>query len=228
MNRESDAAYEVENPDTCLRSYQWQAVPKIVSYLSKGLSKKTWLDFGAGNGGLLTHLGKSHLELKLLAYEASASAAASQELVYTILGREELAQYYGRVGIISSLGYLQQLQEPEKAFAEIGRLLYPGGIFFYQVANSAKVSWESLREGSASLFTPQTMQEYLQAAGMQQQQFPLYAKYLFTGIVKHKILQGLGYKDRKIWHNFIPWSVIAHFANLKYGITELGYGIKQG
>ena len=58
-----DYQFELEEPDATIRVYEWRGIVRLVETLLGGLDGIRWLDFGAGNGGLVAVRITSHHSL---------------------------------------------------------------------------------------------------------------------------------------------------------------------
>lgn len=111
--------------------------------ISKGNESKLLIDFGCGDGWFLE--GNRGKGLNLAGYELDQGLAGhlSNELKIPIYWDKEelLRDCEGRADAVTMHFVLEHLTDINKAFEVVGRLLKPGGTFYFTVPNIS--SWEA-------------------------------------------------------------------------------------
>jgi SAM-dependent methyltransferase len=228
-----DYIYEIENPKKTIRKYEFSAIVDLVSYLKPYNENSIWLDFGCGVGGLPKYV-RENTKVKCYGFEeGDFSVSMSVKNQVEVLSHKDLPDFYGKVDIITSIEVLEHVAKPLDYVNTVSKLLKPGGLFFYTTGNAEKFKHKLLEWGyfipeiHIVLHTPKSLQKILSACEIEWKEFDLKARYLFKDIIKYKVLKTLGLKKRSFVFDLLPWSILSHIINQKYGVTGLGYGIKK-
>ena len=74
-----DYQFELAAPTGTVRGYEWRGITRIVDDLLGGLDGVRWLDFGAGNGGLVRYV-RDHTPADAIGFEEGSIAARARDL----------------------------------------------------------------------------------------------------------------------------------------------------
>lgn len=155
--------YELENPDTSIRIYEWKGILDVVKSLySKPLSTKVnWLDYGCGNGGLVRYVRKK-TNCKIIGYDKGWIVDKAIQLRIPITRSKKQLKSI-KYNIITAIEVLEHVDNPLDILREIKSMLVSGGLFFYTTDNAQThrtnlLNWNYFSpEIHISLYEPYTM-----------------------------------------------------------------------
>lgn len=221
-----DYAFEYERPDATVRRAEWAGITADVLALDPGVRR--WLDVGCGNGGLVRHIRSSHPSIEATGWDTGAWARRARGDGLPILDEAELDAAVGTYDVVTAIEVIEHVVDPVPFLQSIRRMLRPGGLFFYTTGNAARAPSELPRwsyvapEIHVSYFTPEAMRLALTAAGFE----PVSRGKLpgDRGILRYKILKGLGQKRTRPWHAFVPWPLLAAWFHRRQGLGDMPLG----
>ena len=163
-----------------------------------------WLDYGCGAGGLLKFLRDRRVlngrSLELTGHDVGSYADLLRDVDgFRMLGMDEVATEPGeRYDVITSIEVVEHLPEPEPVFANMARLLKPGGLLILTTGNmhgrAARAKGIHYRyclpEVHVSLFSPPTLRFLYDRHGLH----PRAVRY--DGVVRFKALKTLKHLRR--------------------------------
>jgi SAM-dependent methyltransferase len=216
-----DYISEWNHPSTAVRQYEWRGVLTLVESLHPLSRETTWLDFGAGLGGLVRYV-RERRDVRMFGYEPGSRVRPSSEAV-PYLATSELDSGAYSFDIVTAVEVLEHTAEPLKELSRIRALLKPGGLFFYTTGNAAAhrdalLSWPYfVPEIHISLYEPRALALALQRTGFR----PEFRGFLpgFTDIIRFKVLKSLRIRHVAWWEKAIPWSVVARLTDKRLRIT---------
>jgi len=216
-----DYISESKYPLLAVRQYEWRGVLTLVESLHPSSRETTWLDFGAGLGGLVRYV-RERRDIRIFGYEPGAAAhSCSGEVPY--LSSSELDNGQHSFDIVTAIEVLEHTVEPLTELRRIRSLLKPGGLFFYTTGNAAVhrddlLSWSYfVPEIHVSLYEPHTLALALESVGFR----PEFRGFLpgFTDIIRFKVLKNLRTHQISWWEKSLPWSVLARVVDRRLGVT---------
>ena len=104
------------------------------------------LDVGCGAGFLANALAAQDMKVTGLDASASSLAIAAQHDVtrsvrYEVGDAYQLPYADASYDVVSAMDFLEHVSSPAQVIAEAGRVLAPGGLFFFHTFNRTFVSW---------------------------------------------------------------------------------------
>jgi SAM-dependent methyltransferase len=218
-----DYIYELNNPESSIRAYEWGGVLASVQSLV-GIEPHTrWLDFGCGNAGLLRYC-KKHVEAQLFGFEEGWIASAVSQLGIPLLSQADLSSNAASFDIITAIEVFEHICDPVETVATLRKLLKPGGLLFFTTGNPQPyrddfLKWEYVYpEIHVSFFEPATMNRLLTDAGFQTE----FRGYLagHSNIIRYKVLKRLGLKRQAFWEQVLPWPIISRAIDRRLKISS--------
>ncbi len=212
---------EWERPSTAVRQYEWRGVLTLVESLHRLSRETTWLDFGAGLGGLVRYV-KEPRDIRMFGYEPGPPARPRSEKA-PYFSSSELDSGAHSFDIVTAIEVLEHTAEPLKELSRIRSLLKPGGLFFYTTGNAeahrdSLLSWPYfMPEIHISLYEPRTLALALERTGFR----PEFRGFSpgFTDIIRFKVLKNLKIRHIAWWEKAVPWQVVARRIDQRLGIT---------
>jgi 2-polyprenyl-3-methyl-5-hydroxy-6-metoxy-1,4-benzoquinol methylase len=227
-----DYVFESENPGKTIREYEFRGLSALAESLCGPLSGLSWLDFGCGTGGLMAYLRK-HFNCRADGFDTGKGAEIAKKHGLEVLGGDELEKASGRYDIVSSIETLEHLEEPLEYMRRAASLLKKGGVFLFTTGNSGPfaadiMSWSYFTpEIHIALFNPKSLAELFGRAGFEMRSFTRAQKALFRDIYKFKALKNLGFKEKSLWFEPLPWGLLAAALERGHRLAALGYGVKK-
>ena len=176
-------------------------------------SKKSWLDFGCGAGGLLKFL-RARGGYRVTGHDIGSYAdRLKHDDGFEILDWDELqALPTASFDVITCIEVLEHVPEPRPLIELMARLLRPGGLLILTTGNldCAVARWQGLNfpyvvpEIHVSLFNPHLLQKLYTEAGLK----PLHVRY--RGSIQFRIRKNLqlnGYDSQLGWLAKLPPAV---------------------
>ena len=227
-----DYAYEATNPHSSIRRYEWEGITRWVRSLRKNHEHTKWLDYGCGNGGLVSYAGNTALQsfgFDVCGYDESIAADDARKRGLPVLDRYEYEKTGPVFDVITAIEVLEHTEDPISVLRSIRSKLNKEGVFIYTTGNSLfrprKLSaWAYVRpEIHISYFQPKTMETALSLAGFSPRYGSLPRGY--EDIIRFKILKNLRIKKRSFVEEVFPWRPISFLANLRHGVFDFPVGI---
>jgi SAM-dependent methyltransferase len=212
-----DYQFELSSPDATIRVYEWRGITRIVSALLGGLGGVRWLDFGAGNGGLVRYVG-SHTPAAAVGFEEGSIAAQARALGIPVSSTLESEMSSG-FDVVTAIEVLEHTLDPVAELRRIRELLRPGGLLLLTTGNAAPFASRLTRwpyvipEIHVSFFEPVTLERALRNSGFEPAAMP--AGGGFDEVLKFKVLKNLRLRRRSRWTDMIPPRPVAMAADAK-------------
>ncbi|MDR2645913.1 MAG: class I SAM-dependent methyltransferase [Holosporaceae bacterium] len=232
---------ELYDSGKTIRQFEWYGIFRVIASIvvggGEGLTSKSWLDIGCGNGGLVRYLTNRHIKC-LGAEDGWIADKARDDFSIPIVSLDNIQ---GRYDIVTAIEVLEHIQYPMDFLLKVKNLLNPGGIFWYTTGNSAPFlkdipsRWAYVvPEVHISYFSPNCMKVAFKKAGLK----PVHFNGLPSGmeyIILFKILKTLGMKRLPIYDRFVEKMLqticsplircIANLVNARYRISDMPFGI---
>ena len=218
--------YELEKPAVTIRNYEWQGLLSIFNSLLPNGGR--WLDFGCGCGGQVALAKKNGIDI--CGFEEGWGAQAGRLKGIPILTTDELKGEQGRFDFVSAIEVIEHTADPLNVLRQIRSVLKPGGILFLTTGNSKPwrgriLDWPyaSVPEVHISFFEPESLAVALNKAGFEVRQ----GFYLsgFASIIKYKVLKNMGIKNKNIFVNMLPWTLISRIVDIRHQVSKLPMGV---
>jgi SAM-dependent methyltransferase len=209
-----DYQSELDEPDRTVRIYEWRGVTRLAERLQGDLSGLRWLDFGAGNGGLVRYV-RGHTTADAEGYENGAIAAQAQARGIPMHGR--LEDLEGGYDLVTAIEVLEHVLDPVAELRRIRSLMRPGGLLLLTTGNAepfadALTEWSYvIPEIHVSFFEPATLRLALSEAGFRPASMP--ASSGFDDVLKFKVLKNLGIRRRSAATDLLPARPVAALAD---------------
>jgi SAM-dependent methyltransferase len=218
-----DYRFELEHPDRTIRRYEWQGIARVVRDLTGDLAARRWLDYGAGNGGLVRYL-REACGVDACGYESGASAARARAAGIPIVDRPALAALGEAFDVVSAIEVLEHTYDPLAELRAMRALLRPGGLLFLTTGNARPYAdrierWRYVTpEIHISLFEPRTLDAALAAASFTPEHRSLGPG--FDEILTFKVLKNLRVRQRSRFTDHLPRRLIAQLADRVTRLSE--------
>ena len=137
-----------DDPIALLRAESRARNPWVVREINKHFVQSTArvLDVGCGAGFLANDLARHGFEVTGLDASENSLAVARHhdvtgKVIYQIGDAYYLPYADGSFETVCAMDFLEHVEKPERVIAEIGRVLKPGGLFFFHTFNRNLISW---------------------------------------------------------------------------------------
>jgi SAM-dependent methyltransferase len=217
-----DYVFELEHPETTVRSYEWRGLLRAVRSLAPVGARTRWLDFGCGNGGLV-RWAREHGVDNVVGHETGWIASRAQARGIPMLSAADLARESSTFDLITAIEVLEHVVDPIDVLRQIAQLLKPGGVLFLTTGNANPYrnrlpEWRYvIPEIHVSFFEPQTLGLAMQTAGLN----PVYPGFVdgFDQIIRFKILKALGVRRRAFWEQAVPWPLVSRLVDSRLALS---------
>jgi SAM-dependent methyltransferase len=202
-----DYAFELEHPTQTVRQYEWRGLASVVGHLLGTLAGRRWIDFGAGNGGLVRYL-RERDNVDALGFEEGAIARRADALGIPLSGREALSDWRGSADVVTAVEVLEHVVDPVAELRTMRQLLKPGGLLLITTGNAQAHSDDLARwryvvpEIHISFFEPRTLARAFAQAGLRAEHPALGPG--FDDIIAFKVLKNLGVRRRSPITDLLP------------------------
>jgi len=115
-----------------------------------GLSPRRVLDIGCGAGFLTRHLAKGGHQVQGLDYSLNSLRMAQKGGMSEGYSRGDalrLPFHDGVFDVVCAMDFLEHVEDPKAVIAEAGRVLRPGGLFFFHTFNRNFLAWLIIIKG---------------------------------------------------------------------------------
>jgi 2-polyprenyl-3-methyl-5-hydroxy-6-metoxy-1,4-benzoquinol methylase len=212
-----DYQFELSSPQYTVRVYEWRGVTRIVGALLGDLRGVRWLDFGAGNGGLVRYVNE-HTAAQAVGFEEGSIAARARELgipVSSTLHSQPEAPF----DVITAIEVLEHTLDPLAELRRMRGLLRSGGLLLLTTGNAAPFASALTRwpyvvpEIHVSFFEPATLERALRSSDFRPAVMP--AAGGFDEVLKFKVLKNLRVRRRSRLTDAIPAHPVALAADAR-------------
>jgi SAM-dependent methyltransferase len=210
-----DYQFELDAPEQTIRVYEWRGLTRLVQKLLGSLDGVRWLDFGAGNGGLVRYV-REHTSADAVGFEEGSIAARARELSIPI---SSTLPDQARFDVVTAVEVLEHTLDPLAELRTIRSLLRPGGLLVLTTGNAAPFAARLTRwpyvipEIHVSFFEPETLERALASTGFRPGRMP--ARPGFDEVLKFKVLKNLGRRRRNHVTDLIPAAPVAALADAR-------------
>jgi len=224
-----DYAHEISKPDSTIRRYEWEGITSWAKSSLKNLSTARWLDYGCGNGGLVSYA--SALGFDVCGYDESPVSLGAKNRGVRVLDRNEYENTGPVFDIVTAIEVIEHTEDPVAVLRSIRSKMREGALLLYTTSNSLfrprrLSSWSyAVPEIHISYFQPKTMEVALSRAGFASQYMPL--PNGFDSIIRFKILKSMKLKKRSLVERILPWRAISFLANFRYGVFDFPVGVNS-
>lgn len=218
--------YELENPSSTIRYYEWQG---LVTLFKKLLPEGgRWLDFGCGTGGLIRFAKKQGIDC--VGFDEGYGAELARLKNIPVLTEHELKASGQKFDFVSAIEVIEHSPDPLAMLRLIRSVLKPGGILFLTTGNAKPwrkrlLQWRyaSIPDVHISFFEPKTLALAFQKTGFlaRENSFSMG----FAHIIKFKVLNTLGVKNRHFFIDSFPWYLMSKIADLRYHVSKQPYAV---
>lgn len=211
-----DYGFELSAPERTIRQYEWRGLTSIAQRLLGGLTGVRWLDFGAGNGGLVRYL-RDHTPVVARGYEQGSIAERARELGLPISSTLPAEEEHASFDVVTAIEVLEHTIDPLAELRRMHQLLRPGGLLLLTTGNAAPFAANLLRwsyvipEIHVSFFEPGTLEHALRSCGFRADRMPRGTG--FEDVLKFKVLKNLRLKRRTALSDLIPALPLAAIAD---------------
>jgi 2-polyprenyl-3-methyl-5-hydroxy-6-metoxy-1,4-benzoquinol methylase len=211
-----DYEFELSSPGATVRLYEWRGITQIVSSLLSGLGGVQWLDFGAGNGGLVRYV-EDHTPATAVGFEEGAIAEQARAVGIPVSSTLECKP--GGYDVVTAIEVLEHTLDPIAELHRIRELLRPGGLLLLTTGNAAPFASRLTRwpyvipEIHVSFFEPRTLERALRSSGFRPAAMP--AGGGFDEVLKFKVLKNLRLRKRSLLTDLIPPRPVAIVADAR-------------
>jgi 2-polyprenyl-3-methyl-5-hydroxy-6-metoxy-1,4-benzoquinol methylase len=226
-----DYHFELAQPGRTIRLYEWRGIATAAGALCGAGRGSRWLDYGAGNGGLVRHL-RSEDGIDAVGFDEGAMAADAVALGVPFVDAEALDAQAGTFDVVSAIEVLEHVLDPVAELRRMGRLLRPGGLLFVTTGNAAPHAnrlhrWRYVKpEIHVSFYEPKTLERAMELAGLSTQR--LGGTPGVADIIKFKIFKNLGLRRRHVLTDLVPAGLAAALADRIAHVSDMPVGRAPG
>lgn len=136
-----------DDPIALLRAENKAKLPWIVDQIKlRNIPGSKILDVGCGGGFLSNDLAKlgfdvTGVDLSQESLNVAKAHDETQSVKYEIADAFHLPYADGTFDILTSMDFLEHVEDPKAVIQEFSRVLKPGGLFFFHTFNRSPISW---------------------------------------------------------------------------------------
>jgi 2-polyprenyl-6-hydroxyphenyl methylase/3-demethylubiquinone-9 3-methyltransferase len=135
-----------DDPVALLRAESRLRVPWVVNQVSQHGKASNVLDVACGAGFLSNALAlKGHqvvgIDLSTQSLEVAAKYDSTQSVRYLTMDAHHLDFPDGTFDVVCAMDFLEHISDRDQIVKELGRVLKPGGLFFFHTFNRNFLSW---------------------------------------------------------------------------------------
>jgi SAM-dependent methyltransferase len=219
-----DYRFELDYPQRSIRRYEWEGIASLVADLAGGPDPaRRWLDFGAGNGGLVRHLRETGCA-EAFGFDEGSIAAEAVRRGIPMLSPEQLWEHEGSFEVVTAIEVIEHTHDPVAELQRMRRLLRPGGLLYLTTGNARVHAKRLTRWGYVlpeihiSFFEPRTLELALTRASFRPERLPL--GHGFDEVLKFKALKNLRIRRRSALTDLLPARLIAPLADRVARLSE--------
>jgi 2-polyprenyl-3-methyl-5-hydroxy-6-metoxy-1,4-benzoquinol methylase len=223
-----DYAFEFENPELSVRSYEWDAWHELVHHHFPDNLK--WLDVGCGCGSLVSHAHERDYDT-VFGYDTGTWAIKAKEAGVPILNTQELIEHEGTFDVITAVDVIEHISDPCAALKSWRKLLKKGGRLFVVTQNAhcaptQFIQWSYIEpEIHVSFFTPEALALAYKKSGFSAQALP--KTNAWYKLLRARILKNLKIKQKNRIEAAMPWWLLSRLADWKLGMSAMPLGIAE-
>jgi SAM-dependent methyltransferase len=134
----------------------------------------------------------------------------------------------GAFDVVTAIEVVEHVVDPLAVLRQLRDLLKPGGLLFLTTGNADVAPREFARwsyvqpEIHVSYFTARALALALRQSGFE----PFSSRGIpgWTDIIRFKILKNLRIKEVHPLEKLLPWRMLAHLADARYGVSSMPIG----
>ena len=221
VDRSVDYEREVTDPRT-IRTYEWRGIVRLVRSVRDVTPSTTWLDYGAGLGGLVRYLRDGGIA-DAVGFDQGYAASRMEAAQIPNLTLEELRRESRRFDVVTAVEVLEHAVDPMSALRQMAGALRSGGVLLVTTGNAhpfrGRLSeWSYvLPDVHVSYFEPLTLARAMEAAGLTVA-YPGYGQG-WRDIIRYKVLKGLRISRRGALERAVPWTLVSRLADHRLEVT---------
>jgi 2-polyprenyl-3-methyl-5-hydroxy-6-metoxy-1,4-benzoquinol methylase len=216
-----DYEFELSAPQETVRVYEWQGVAQIVRGLAGERPGQRWLDFGAGNGGLVRYV-NANAGVDAEGFEDGSIVRRARELGIPI--HSSMTDLRSDYDVVTAIEVLEHVLDPVAELKRIRSLMRLGGLLLLTTGNAAPFAADLARwtyvipEIHVSFFEPITLQRALHQAGFRTTPMP--PADGFDQVLKFKVLKNLRVRRRSRLTDLVPSRPVAALADRRVHLRD--------
>lgn len=225
-DRSVDYEREVSDHRT-VRTYEWRGLVGLVRSLRDLTPSTTWLDYGAGLGGLVRYLRDGGIA-DAVGFDQGYAASRMEAAQIPTLSLEELEGASRRFDVVTAVEVVEHAVDPMVSLRQMAGVLRSGGVLVVTTGNAGPFrtrlsAWSYvLPDVHVSYFEPSTLAQAMEGAGLTVV-YPGYGQG-WRDIIRYKVLKGLRLHRRSALERAVPWGVVSRLADRRFRVTAQPVG----